>query len=61
MQGDLRGEEYVYVGDTSRLMYDETPITYRSAYSSVGEIPVTVSNSNRENENADLKDSPLQG
>lgn len=30
MQGDLKGEEYVYVGDTSRLMADETPITYRS-------------------------------
>ena len=61
MQGDLKGEEYVYVGDTSRLMLDETPITYRSEFSGVNEIPITISNSNGENEEADPKDSLSKG
>jgi hypothetical protein len=58
MQGELKGEEQVYVGDTSRLMADETPITYRSEYSGPSDVPVTISNSN---EDTVLKESLSKG
>ena len=45
MRNQLNGEEFVLVGDSSRMPL-ETPISFRSDYSGIGDIPVTVTNSN---------------